>query len=140
MSRRLVASLSALASLACALVLLAPACASAEAEHPARTRQSAADLAPSQTYEVRFGSELVGYLIEVLPAAAGAPDTRAYEPGTAVIADLKHTLLGYISPRGTTYRFDAAGQAHTVGFGSRSTSIAAFFLKNDPPTLTPIGG
>jgi len=140
MSRRLVASLAALAS---ALALLAPACAgpgSAEAEHPARTRQSAADLAPSQTYEVRFGSELVGYLIEVLPAAAGAPDTRAYEPGTAVIADLKRTLLGYISPRGTTYRFDAAGQAHTVGFGSRSTSIAAFFLKNDPPTLTPIGG
>ena len=27
-----------------------------------------------------------------------------------------------------------------IGFGSRSTSITAFFLKNDPPTLVPIEG
>lgn len=139
MSRRLLAPLTVLAT---ALLLLA-ACAgpgSAEADRPARTRQSAADLAPSRTYEIRFGSELVGYLIEVLPASAGAPDTRAYEPDTAVIADLDRKLLGYISPHGTTYRFDAAGESHTVGFGSRSTSITAFFRKNDAPTLTPIEG
>lgn len=132
-----------LTTLAAALLLLAPACAgpgSAEAARPARTRQSAEDLAPSRTYEIRFGSELVGYLFEVLPAPAGTSDTRAYAPGTAVIADLQRSLLGYISPHGTTYRFDAAGESHTVAFGSRSTSITAFFRKNDPPTLVPIEG
>ena len=138
MSRR-----PALPSVLAAALLLVPACAGprgAEGERPAPTRQSAADLAPSRTYEIRFGSELVGYLIEVLAAPAGAPDTRAYEPDTAVIADLDRTLLGYISPHGTTYRFDAAGESHTVGFGSRNTSITAFFRKNDPPTLVPIEG
>lgn len=132
-----------LPALAATLLLLVPACAGpggAEGERPARTRQSAEDLAPSRTNEIRFGSELVGYLIEVLPAPGGAPDTRAYEPDSAVIADLDRQLLGYISPHGTTYRFDAAGASHTVGFGSRSTSITAFFRKNDPPTLTPIEG
>jgi len=135
--------MSRLPALGAALLLLVPACAGpggTKGEHPARTRQSAEDLAPSRTFEIRFGSELVGYLIEVLPAPAGEPDTRAYEPDTAVIADLDRTLLGYISPHGTTYRFDAAGESHTVGFGSRSTSIKAFFRKNDPPTLTPVGG
>jgi hypothetical protein len=109
-----------------------------DSQRPARTRATAADLAPTQTFEIRFGSELAGYLIDVLPAEPGQPDTRAYEPGTAVIQSLDHTLLGFISPHGTTYRFDEAGEAQTVAFGSRSTSITAFFRKNDPPALTPI--
>jgi hypothetical protein len=139
MSRRPALTLSAL------LLLLAPACAGtgtapADAERPARTLQSTADLSPTRTFEIRFGSELAGFLIDVLPAPAGAPDQRAYEPGTALIQARDHTLLGFISPRGTTYRFDASGEARTVGFGSRSTSITAFFRKNDPPTLVPIEG
>jgi len=136
MSRRPALTLSA-------LLLLAPACASTgstDAERPARTLESTADLEPTRTFEIRFGSELAGFLIEVLPAPADAPDTRAYEPGTALIQARDRTPLGFISPRGTTYRFDASGEARTVGFGSRSTSITAFFLKNDPPTLVPIEG
>lgn len=125
-----------------ALVALVSSCAGPntgpdDSQRPARTRASAADLAPAQTFEIRFGSELAGYLIDVLPTEPGTPDTRAYEPGTAVIQSLDRTLLGFISPHGTTYRFNEAGEAKTVGFGSRTTSITAFFRKNDPPTLTP---
>ena len=130
-------------SLAALLLLLASACAgpgSSDADRPARTVQSAAELAPSRTFEIRFGSELAGFLIDVLPAPPGTTDQRAYEPGTALIEARDRTLLGFISPRGTTYRFDASGEARTVGFGSRSTSISAFFRKNDPPTLVPVEG
>jgi len=134
--------IAALAALPMLLAIL-PACAGARSgegddARPARTRQSAKDLEPSERFEIRFGSELVGYLTDVLPAPAGAEDLRAYEPGTAVIQGLDHQLLGFISPHGTTYRFDASGEARVVGFGSRNTSIAAFFLANGPPTLIPV--
>jgi len=134
------------APLSLALLLapwLAPACAGSSASGPPRpapTLAAAADLEPTRTFEIRFGSELAGFLIDVLPAPPGTPDQRAYEPGTALIQARDRTLLGFISPRGTTYRFDASGAARTVGFGSRSTSITAFFRKNDPPTLVPIEG
>ena len=130
-------------TLSALLLVLAPACAgpgSSDADRPARTLASTADLSPTRTFEIRFGSELAGFLIDVLPAPPGTPDQRAYEPGTALIQARDRTLLGFISPHGTTYRFDASGEARTVGFGSRSTSISAFFRKNDPPTLVPIEG
>lgn len=133
-------SLAATRAATLALLALVPACVGPNTgpddSRPARTRQSAADVAPSQAYTISFDGQVVGYLIEVLPMAAGSPDPRAYEPGTALIEDLDHTLLGYISPHATTYRFDESGAARTVGFGSRNSSITAFFRKNDPPTLT----
>jgi len=143
MSRRCArSSLAALALLAVTWSLagacVGPNTGSDDSQRPARTRATAADLAPAQTFEIRFGSDLAGYLIDVLPTEPGQADTRAYEPGTAVIQSLDHTLLGFISPHGTTYRFNEAGEAKTVAFGSRTTSITAFFRKNDPPTLTPI--
>ncbi|HZM00316.1 MAG TPA: hypothetical protein VFD43_08700 [Planctomycetota bacterium] len=141
---RALAAPVALAGLLSLLSVLSPlaGCAGAAGDEgaapPTRSNASAADLAPSQTFEIRFGSELAGYLIDVLPAPDGATDARAYAPGTAVIQSLDGTALGFISRHGTTYRYDASGEARVVGFGSRSTSIAAFFRAIDPPTLVPV--
>ncbi len=120
--------------------LLLSACATggdAPATAPETPPQAAAarDLQFTETWEIRFGDELVGYLVEVLPAPEGLTDTRKFGPGTALVEGLDFQLLGFISPRGTTYRFDAAGEAQAVGWGSRNMSIAAFFQRNGAPRL-----
>jgi hypothetical protein len=89
----------------------------------------------TETWEIRFGDELAGYLVEVLPVPEGLHDDRPFKPGTALVEDLDFQLLGFLSPRGTTYRFDDAGEAKAVGFGSRNMSIAAFFGRNGAPRL-----
>ncbi len=89
----------------------------------------------TETWEIRFGDELVGYLVEVLPAPEGLHDDRPFKPGTALVEDLDFQLLGFLSPRGTTYRFDDSGEARPVGIGSRNMSIAAFFGRNGAPRL-----
>lgn len=89
----------------------------------------------TETWEIRFGDELVGYLVEVLPAPEGVADQRPFKPGTSLVEGLDFQLLGFISPRGTTYRFDESDQAKAVGWGSRNMSIAAFFGRNGAPRL-----
>jgi hypothetical protein len=105
---------------------------------PARTRAAAQGLDFTATFEIRFGDELVGYLVDVLDVPTGVVDTRAYPPGTALIEDRNLDLLGFISPRGTSYRFREDGSAEGVGYGSRSSSIAAFFRRNGEPVLTTL--
>ncbi|MHC5212068.1 MAG: hypothetical protein ACYTG2_15220 [Planctomycetota bacterium] len=129
-ARRLPALLLA-ALLACA----GPAPAADDASRPERTRQTAKDLAFTETFEIRFGDELVGYLVDVLEVPAGVLDERAYAPGTALIEGLDLEFLGFISPRGTTYRFHEDGSAEAVGYGSRNLNIAAFFRRNGEPVL-----
>ena len=126
-------------------LLLIAACQSGSAEHPAGvaghgpTAVAAHDLPCTETFEIRFGDELVGYLVEVKPMPAGEPDERPYKPGTSLIQDKAFTFVGFITPAGTTYRFDAAGNGHTVGFGSRNQSIAAFFRRNGSPRILALG-
>ena len=141
-SRR--AARALLAPLAAALLLTAcashePAAATPDkaARAPA-TRDAAHDLSYTATSEIRFGGELVGYLVDVQPVPGGIVDDRPWEPGTALIEDSKFEFIGFISPHGTTYRFDADGQPRTVGFGSRSSGIAAFFRRNGEPQLVSL--
>ncbi len=106
-----------------------------DAARPRATRGAADDMQFTETFEVRFGTEHVGYVVDVLPVPDGVVDQRAYRPGTKLIQGLSFEFLGFISPHGTTYRFDPTGDAHTVGVGSVEQGIAAFFGKNGPPTL-----
>jgi hypothetical protein len=108
------------------------------ASRPAPTRRAARELAFTETFEVRFGGELVGYLVEVLAVPDGVVDERAFAPGTALIENRDLELLGFISPRGTTYRFEQDGSAHAVAFGTRSANIAAFFGRQGEPTVTTL--
>jgi hypothetical protein len=124
-------------------LLLLAACSSsseqAQPEPPPPTKAAAVDLRYTETFEIRFGDELVGYLREVKPVPAGEQDVRAFPAGTALIESQDFELLGFISPMGTTYRFNAAGEAKAVGFGSRNQSIAAFFKKNGDPRILALG-
>ena len=125
-------------------LLLLAACSSAETsssapEAPPPTKAEAVDLRYTETFEIRFGNELVGYLREVKPVPAGEQDGRAFPPGTALIESKDFELLGFLSPLGTTYKFNAAGEAKAVGFGSRNQSIAAFFKKNGDPKILALG-
>jgi hypothetical protein len=115
-----------------------PHAAAATAKAGPPTREAAEGLTHTATSEIRFGDELVGYLLDVLPVPAGVVDDRPWEPGTAMIQDLRFRFIGFISPRGTTYRFDEHGTPHKVGFGSRSAGIAAFFMRNGEPTLVSL--
>lgn len=123
--------------------LLLAACAAApdappQPERPAPTAAAARDLQYTETFELHWGDELAGYLVEVLPAPAGIADARAFRPGTSLIEGPDFALLGFISPHGTTYRFDAEGTARPVGWGSREQGITAFFGRNGPPRLVPV--
>jgi hypothetical protein len=108
------------------------------APRPERTRASAKGLDFTETFEIRFGKELVGYLVDVLETPEGVIDTRAYLPGTALIESRDLELLGFISPRGTSYRFRADGTAEAVGYGTRDRNIAAFFARSESPDLVTL--
>ena len=123
------------------LILLA-ACSSTPDHHesaPPPTKAAAIDLRYTETFEIRFGDELVGYLREVKPVPAGETDGRAFPAGTALIESKDFELLGFLSPLGTTYKFNEAGEAKAVGFGSRNQSIAAFFKKSGEPRILALG-
>ena len=125
-------------------VLLIAACQSGPPDRPggwsepAPTAVAAHDLPCTETFEIRFGDELVGYLVEVQPMPKDQPDQRRFKPGTSLIQDKQFVDIGFISPGGTTYRYDEAGIAHSVGFGSRNQSIAAFFRKNGAPRILSV--
>jgi len=131
-------------------ILLLGACSSTGSATPAApaaaraapTRLAARDLSWTTTSEIRFGGELVGYLVEVNPVPEGIVDSRPWEPGTALIQDQDFEFIGFISPRGTTYRFDEDDVAKPMGFGGRDANIAAFFRRNGKPQLVApyIGG
>ena len=126
------------------LLLLAACHSTAEqpaqpADPHAQTRSAAIDLRFTETFEIRFGDQLVGYLREVKPVPPGEQDGRAFPPGTSLIESKDFELLGFLSPGGTTYRFNEAGEAKAVGFGSRNQSIAAFFKKSGEPRLLALG-
>lgn len=108
-------------------------------EAPPPTKAAAIDLRYTETFEIRFGDELVGYLREVKPVPAGETDGRAFPAGTALIESKDFELLGFLSPLGTTYKFNAAGEAKAVAFGSRNQSIAAFFKKSGEPRILALG-
>ena len=106
---------------------------------PSPGATAAHDLPSTETFEIRFGDDLVGYLVEVKPMPPDQPDQRPYKPGTSLIQDRNFTFIGFISPAGTTYKFDANGNsAHAVGFGSRNQSIAAFFRRNGSPRILAV--
>jgi len=105
---------------------------------PTPTLQAARDLAFTETFEIRFGDDLAGYLVEVRPVPGGLPDERPFKPGTSLIQGKDFTFLGFISPYGTTYTFDKEGEAHAVGWGSRNQSIAAFFRRNGVPRILAV--
>jgi hypothetical protein len=134
-----------------AVLLLLPACAipgrESKLDHPpgaepgrmmSTTLPTATDMQYTATYEIRFGNELVGYLVDVLPTPEGMTDARGYPPGTALIQDPALDFIGFITPGGKSYRFDENGEGHAVGFGSRNENIAAFFRANGQPTLVSI--
>ncbi len=138
------------ALLAVTLAWIAGGCASTEpgraatqaadaAPRAAPTREAASDLQYTEVSEIRFGKDLVGYLVAVLPVPEGMTDGRPWQPGTALIQDGKMQFIGFISPHGTTYKFDEYGAAKGVGFGSRDAGIAAFFRRNGQPQLVPLG-
>jgi hypothetical protein len=131
--------------LAAAASLALPGCSSAAyhgpddgAARPAPTRAAARELSYTSTSEIRFGGDLVGYLVDVNPVPEGIVDSRPWEPGTALIQDRGFQFIGFVSPRGTTYRFDEDEVARPVGQGSRSAGIAAFFRRNGEPQLVPL--
>ena len=139
--RSLLASLAAASLAACASGCSSTGGtdhAAVEAARPKPTLMAAHELQFTETFEVRFGNELVGYMVDVLPVPGGIVDSRAYAPGTKLIQGKDFTFLGFISPRGTTYRFDASGEAKAVGVGSLELSIAAFFKQNGAPTFVSI--
>lgn len=118
----------------------APSTPPAAAPGPSTPHLSQArDLRWTETFEIRFGDELVGYLEEVRDAPVGEKDERPFKPGTSLIEDKDLKVIGFISPYGTTYRFNAEGEAKTVGFGSRNQSIAAFFRQNGEPRILALG-
>jgi len=132
------------------LALALPACSSASSNPapaaPPPVAQPAAkpgpqiakDLQFSETFEVRFGEDFVGYVVDVLPVPHGIVDERQYPEGTKLIQDKDFKLLGFISPRGTMYRFDASGGSEAVGSGSLEKNLAGFFKKDGPPKLVSI--
>jgi len=139
------------ARLACLALLVTTACAIPGRENklenppgtePARpismVLPTATDMEFTATYEIRFRDELVGFLVEVLELPEGMNDARGFPPGTSLIQDPELTFIGFISPGGTTYKFDEEGEASAVGFGNRDKSIATFFRMNGYPTLVSI--
>ena len=139
--RPLAASLAWLAMLslaACSSTGSAAGGGDDHADRPKATLGAALDLHYTETFEVRFDNQVVGYMVDVLPVPSGIVDQRAYAPGTKLIQGKDFQFIGFISPHGTTYRFDSSGAAKTVGVGSVEQGIAAFFRKNGPPTLVSI--
>jgi len=92
----------------------------------------------TQTSEIRFSGELVGFLVEVLEVPEGVEDRRAYRPGTLLVQDLRFRPLGFISPGGTTYGYDEQGLARTLGFGGRNLAIANFFRRTGSPQIITV--
>jgi hypothetical protein len=133
------------------LLLLVSACAipgrESKLDHPpgavperviSKVLPTATDMAYTATYEIRFGKELVGYLVEVMEVPEGIDDQRGFPPGTSIIQDTDLVFIGFITPGGRSYRFNEQGEAVAVGFGNRDKSVATFFMKNGYPTLVSI--
>src|SRR5262245_34924859 len=102
---RALAALAALALACCSRDKTPPAPPPPVAQPAAKPGpQIAKDLQFSETFEVRFGEDFVGYVVDVLPVPAGIVDERQYPEDTKLIQDKDFKLLGFISPRGTIYR------------------------------------
>jgi len=85
---------------------------------------TATDLDYAQTSRVVSRGETVGWIDRVLPVPEGVADERGYDPGTVLVRDLDRTLVGFVTPRGTAYRFTGDDRSVPVGFGSRDGAIA----------------
>jgi len=133
----LLSALLPVATTSCATGAKAKQAAPAKREAP--TLQAARDLQFTETSEIQFSGEVVGYLVDVLPVPEGIVDDRPWEPGTALIQDTKFQFMGFVSPRGTTYHFDPDGNPRVVGWGSRIDGIAAFFKRNGKPQFVALG-
>ena len=92
-------------------LLLIAACAGPDAppeqpgvwRTPAPDEAAAHDLSYTETFEIRFGDELVGYLVEVRPMPANQLDERPFKAGTTLIEDTHFDFLGFISPADAGY-------------------------------------
>ncbi len=121
------------------LLLLLVGCAS-RAEHVAAARverdlQVASGHAYTRLVEVRFGdpAELAGYLVEFAGLPLGIRDERPYSPGSVLVQDRKLANLGFITPGGHAYAFDADGLAHDRGWLSRDEHVRALLGASGTP-------
>jgi hypothetical protein len=100
----------------------------------------ATDMAFTVTKEVWFGDRHVGFVVDVLAVPDGFLDQRPYKAGTLVVEDLTMFPIGFISPRGSSYAFDANDEAKLVAFGGRDSSVARFFKANGMPRYIVVAG
>ncbi|MCB9899681.1 MAG: hypothetical protein H6825_16870 [Planctomycetes bacterium] len=134
--------MSRLAALPLVLLVALAACAAdpqrADEAPPAPVVAEGLDF--TRTSEVRFGGtgEPSGYLVEFLRVPTGVIDQRVYREGTALVQDARLADVGFVSPAGVGYRFDAEGHTVDLGFGSRNAHIATLLGGSGKPTLTVV--
>lgn len=94
----------------------------------------------TRTNEVRLGDGAapVGYLVEFLRVPTGVIDERVYREGSALVQDALLTDVGFVSPAGVGYRFDAEGNAVEIGFGARTQHVATLLGGTGKVRLSPV--
>ena len=101
-------------------------------------RKIATDLAYSHTYAVTFTEDgkTIGYVVEFYRVPQGIIDRRSSPPGTVLVQDLDLENIGFITPGGRAFRYDARGGAHDMGFAGRDQHVASFFGQSGRPHYT----
>ncbi len=97
------------------------------------------DMDYSQTLAARFGGELAGYVVNVLPVPEGVEDLRRFPVGTLLVQDQRFQLVGFVSPNGTAYRFDGTLPMPIEASG-RDAQVAALFGRSGPLQLSSTAG
>jgi len=121
------------------LLLLLAACAG-HSEHVAggstsRQLDVATGHAFTRLVEVRFGADLEpsGYLVEFAALPLGIRDERLYTSGSVLVQDRGLRDLGFITPGGHAYAFDAQGKALDRGWLARDAHVRALLGGSGPP-------
>jgi len=105
---------------------------------PPTTLAAAHDLDFTETSEVIVRGEVIGYVKTLLELPEGTEDKRAWPTGTMLVQDPALEWIGFVSPRGASYRFDEQGNAKPVGAGSKLGSVGRMLGTTEIPKLRTV--
>ena len=103
----------------------------------------ATEHAYTRLVEVRFAGapDAAGYLVEFTELPLGILDERPYPPGTVLVQDRQLRNVGFLTPQGRAFAFDADGRAQDRGQGGRDAQVSALLSGGSPPIyrlLSPV--